>query len=219
MSETSYVTVLDLAAGGLLLSAVLVVWRRDLAALVRLLSWQGVALAAIPVTLGAHLHDAALLGVGVGVGVLRAVVIPRVVARLLLHEGSPRETEPVLNTVSGLLAVAVLTALAYATSRSLVALDPTPATHAIPLALAVVLIGILVLVTRRRALSQVVGLLLLDNGIAAVAFLATAGVALVVELGASLDVLLAVLVLQLLGDRMRISFGGTDLGELRELHE
>lgn len=219
MTETGYLTALDLAAGGLLLAAVVVVWRRELAALVRLLSLQGVALAAIPVTLGVHLHDAALLGVGVGVGLLRAVVIPRVVARLLLREDSPRETEPLVNTVTGLLVVAGLTALAYATSRPLVALDPTPQTHALPLALAVVLVGIFVLVSRRRALSQVVGFLLMDNGIAAVAFLATAGVPLVVELGASLDVLLAVLVLQLLGDRMRVSFGGTDLGELRELHE
>lgn len=219
MTESTYVTGLDLAAGALLLTAVLIVWRRELAALVRLLSWQGVALAAIPVTLGAHLHDGALLAVGVAVGVLRAVVIPRVVARLLVREDTPRETEPLVNTVSALLAVAVLTALAYAASAPLVALDPSPAVRAVPLALAVVLVGVLVLVTRRRAVSQIVGFLMLDNGIAAVAFLATAGVPLVVELGASLDVLLAVLVLQLLGVRMRAAFGGTDLGELRELHE
>ena len=67
-------------------------------------------------------------------------------------------------------------------------------------AMAVVLIGFFVLVTRRRALSQLVGFLLMDNGITAVGFLTTAGIGLVVELGVSLDVLLAVLVLQMLTD-------------------
>ena len=76
-----------------------------------------------------------------------------------------------------------------------------------------------VLVTRRRALSQLVGFLLMDNGITAVGFLTTTGVGLVVELGVSLDVLLAVLVLQVLTTRMRETFGDTDLDELRELRD
>ena len=85
--------------------------------------------------------------------------------------------------------------------------------------MAVVLIGFFVLVTRRPALSQLVGFLLMDNGITAVGFLTTAGVGLVVELGVSLDVLLVVLVLQVLTARMRAAFGATDLDELRELHD
>ncbi len=84
---------------------------------------------------------------------------------------------------------------------------------------AVTLTGFFVLVTRRRALSQLAGFLLMDNGITALAFLTTAGVPLVVELGVSLDVLLAVLVLQVLTTRMLAAFGSTDLDELRELHD
>jgi hydrogenase-4 component E len=76
-----------------------------------------------------------------------------------------------------------------------------------------------VLVTRRKAVTQVVGFLLLDNGIAVVAFLATAGVPLVVELGVALDVLLAVLILQVLTTRMLAKFGALDLDQLRELHD
>jgi hydrogenase-4 component E len=104
-------------------------------------------------------------------------------------------------------------------ARPLTDLNPTPATRALPVGLAVVLIGFFVLVTRRRALAQVVGFLLLDNGITATAFLATSGVPLIVELGVSFDVLLAVLVLQILTTRMREAFGTTDIDDLRELHD
>ena len=87
------------------------------------------------------------------------------------------------------------------------------------MAIAVVLTGLFILVTRRRALTQVIGFVVLDNGIAALAFLITAGFPLIVELGASIDILLAVLILQVLTGRMRVKFGGTDLDQLRQLHD
>ena len=81
------------------------------------------------------------------------------------------------------------------------------------------LVGFFVLVTRRKAVSQVVGFLLLENGIALVALLGTSGVGLTVEMGAALDVLLAVLVLQILTTRMRAKFGNLDLDQMQELHD
>lgn len=219
MADPTYTAVLDFAAGALLLTAVLVVWRRQLRALVGLLAWQGLALGLIPVTTGVHTHDLTLAAVGVLVLALRGAAIPWLLARLLREEGAPRESRPLVNTPASLLSVAVLTALAYAASRPLVALEATPAVHAAPVALAVVLVGVFVLVTRRRALSQVTGFLMVDNGIAALAFLTTAGVPLIVELGASLDILLAVIILQTLTGRMRLKFGRTDLDELAELRE
>ena len=104
-----------------------------------------------------------------GVLVLRAGVLPVVLRRALRRSRrDPRETQPLVNVAASLLAAAALTLLAYAVSRPLVALAPSPATHAIPVGIAVVLIGFFVLVTRRRALSQLVGFLLMDNGITAV---------------------------------------------------
>jgi len=103
--------------------------------------------------------------------------------------------------------------------RHLTTLDPAPTTRAVPSAVAVVLIAVFIMVSRRRALSQAVGFLMLDNGIGACAFLLTAGVPLIVELGATLDVLFAVLVLSVLTGRLRHAFGGTDLDQLTELHE
>jgi hydrogenase-4 component E len=150
---------------------------------------------------------------------LKAIVLPSVVRRVLRDSGQAREAEPLVNVTTSLLAAALLTSLAYGVSLPLVALAPSPTTRALPVGIAVVLLGFFVLVTRRRALSQVVGFLLLDNGITAAAFLAAGGVPLVVELGVSLDVFLVVLVLQVLTARMRLTFGNADLDELTELRD
>jgi hydrogenase-4 component E len=210
---------LDLAAGAFLLCAVGVLWRRELAALIRLLALQGAALAVIVALLAAHDHSVELAAVAVVVAVLKAVVVPRLLRRTLTGDGQPREAAPLVNVAASLLAAAVLSLLAYAAAQPLVELTDSAAGRAAPVGLAVVLIGFFALATRRRALSQITGMLLVDNGIAATTFLATASVPLIVELGVSLDLLLAVLVLQVLTTRLTIAHGVADLHELRELHD
>jgi hydrogenase-4 component E len=218
MSPTVYADLLDLAAGALLLASVGIVWRRELSAMVQLLAWQGLALSALPIAEGMYLHDLALVLVGLAVIVLRVALLPWLLARAVGSEAvDRRESTPVVNTTASLLAVAALTVTAFAVSQPVVDLEPTPATRAVPAAFAVILIAIFVMVIRRRALSQAVGFLMLDNGIAAVAFLTTAGVPVIVELGASLDVLFAVLILGVLTGRVRHLYGDTDLDQLKEL--
>ncbi|MFI1358339.1 hypothetical protein ACH4TV_32950 [Streptomyces sp. NPDC020898] len=234
MSESLFTQLLNLACGAFLLAAVIVLWRRELAAIVRLFALQGLALAAIALLLGLHEERWDLIVVAAGIGALRAGLLPYLIRRALaalvvgrtddqgqgyVRSEEVRETQPLVNVAASLLTAAALTLLAYAVARPLVELNPTPATRALPVGLAVVLIGFFVLVTRRRALAQVVGFLLLDNGITATAFLAASGVPLIVELGVSFDVLLAVLVLQLLTVRVREAFGTTDIDDLRELHD
>ncbi|MCY7341134.1 MAG: hypothetical protein LH603_04590 [Pseudonocardia sp.] len=220
MSEALLTQLVGLGAGAVLLTAVLVLWLRELAVVIRVFAAQGVALAGLVAVLAVHEGSGELAVVAVGVLVLRAGLLPHLLRRALsAAEGERRVTRPLVNVAASLLAAAVLTLLALAVSQPLVALAPSPVTAAIPVGMAVVLIGFFVLVTRRRALSQLTGFLLMDNGITAVGFLTGAGVALIVELGVFLDVLLAVLVLGVLTGRMRDVFGRTDLDELRELHD
>lgn len=214
-----YEQLLYLACGAFLLAAVLVLWRREVVAIVRLFAAQGVALAVIVAALAAHEGSLELGLLAVGILLLRAGLLPFLVLRTLGSSPTARETRPLLNVSASLLVAAVLTLLAYAVSQPLVELAPSPSTRAVPVGLTVVLIGFFVLVTRRLAVSQVIGFLLIDNGITAIAFLTTAGVPLIVELGVSLDVLFAVLVLQVLTTRIQATFGNADLDELRELRD
>lgn len=219
MSASLSAQLLDVLCGAILLTAVLTLWRRDLASIIRLLMIQGLLIAGLALLLGVTEGSGELYVAALGVAVLKGGVLPTILRRVLADSGEVRETAPLVNVTSSLLAAAVLTLLAYVVSGPLVALAPSAATRALPVGIAVVLLGFFMLVTRRRALSQVVGFLLLDNGITTTAFLATSGVPLVVELGVSLDVLLVVLVLQIVAARMRMAFGSTDLDGLSELRD
>ena len=220
MTDAVLAQLLSLTTGAVLLAAVLVLWFREPVAVIQVFAVQGVALSGLVGVLAAQEGSMELGTVAVGVLVLRAGVLPHLLRRALVAAGpQPRKARPAFNVTASLLVAAALTLLALAVSQPLVALAPAPATAAIPVGMAVVLIGFFVLVTRRRALAQVIGFLLMDNGITAVGFLTVAGVDVVVELGVSLDVLLAVLVLGVLSGRMQDAFGGTDLDELRELHD
>ena len=107
MTSINFAILLDFAAGGLMLAAVLIVWRRDLPDIVRLLAWQGLALAAIPILRGVHDGDAALIAVGGAVLALRAVVLPWLLARAVGAEPqTQREATPLVNTASSLLITA-----------------------------------------------------------------------------------------------------------------
>ena len=109
--------------------------------------------------------------------------------------------------------------LAFAAARGVAAFVGTTAGALVPVGFATLLLGFFVLVTRRRPIFQMVGLLLVDNGIALVAFLCTAGVPFLIELGVSLDVLLGVVVLMVLAQRLRSEFGDLDLDDLADLHD
>ncbi len=93
MTDTGYASLLDLAAGAFLLSAVLMVWRRELPAMLRLLAVQGAALAALPLIRAFHDGDAALAVVGVAILVLRVAVLPLLLFRAIGPQDTDRREE------------------------------------------------------------------------------------------------------------------------------
>jgi hydrogenase-4 component E len=208
----------SLLAGVELLTAVLLVWRGPVHSPRNLLAVQGFAMAGLVLAIAAIEGERLLIAVAVLVAALKGVVLPALVTR-----GGSAETSSDLvrrvSTVALLLGSAVLVVVGYAVARPVVAVLSGPAAQALPVGFSLVLVGFALLATGARSRSQLVGFLVLDNGIATTAFLATGGVPLVVELGVSLDVLLVVLVLQALGSRIDAAFGTTDLDQMRELRD
>jgi hydrogenase-4 component E len=187
---------------------------------VRVAAAQGIALGLVAMILGIHLGDAGLIATASVVVALKGVAIPVFLRRAAGDGGAlNRERRPLVNVPASLVASAALIVLAFAAARGVAAFVGTTAGTLVPVGVATLLLGFFVLVTRRRPIFQMVGLLLIDNGIALVAFLCTAGVPFLIELGVSLDVLLGVVVLMVLAQRLRSEFGDVDLDELQELHD
>ena len=216
MADSLFSQLVGLSAGALLLSAVFLVWRRTQSGSIRLLSLQGVALATLVALIGVHRASLETFAVALLVLLLKGVLMPVLLTRSALRQGEERDT-PFINPTAALLLVALLAVLAYVVSRPLAILGSGPAIQVIPVGMTLVLIGFLLLATGRHAIAQLVGFLVLDNGIATVAFLTAGGVPLVVELGVLVDVLLVVLILRVLTGRIRDTYGATDLDDLTEL--
>lgn len=219
MFASIYPQLIGLCAGTLLLTTALLVWRHSLLASIGLLAVQGVALAALVAVIGITAADTELILVALLVLAVKGCALPFILARQSRATRRVVDESPRLNPTAALLTVAGLSILSYVVLGRILTHTTTVTAHAAPIGLAMVLIGFLLLITRRRARSQLVGFLLLDNGIATVAFLTSGGVPLFLELGISLDVLLVVVILYVFTGRMRTKFGGTDVDTLRELHD
>lgn len=210
---------LTLFVGAVLVCAITVLWLSAVRAVIRVIAVQGLVLGAVAATLGVHESDAGLVATAAVVMAIKGVVIPLLLRRIGSADATAREQRPLVNVPASLVASAVLILLAFSSTRVLVQVVGGTPGSLVPLGFATLLVGFFVLVVRRRPIFQIVGLLLVDNGIALVAFLVTAGVPFLIELGVTLDVLLGVVVLMVLAQRLRHEFGDIDLDELQELHD
>lgn len=218
MSTELYEQLLATTTGLLLLTAVLQVWGRSVTRAIGLLGLQGVALAGLVLVVGLHEGEHEALLVALLVLVVKAVVMPWAMLRSARLIGQTKEAGSLASPAVELIGAAGLTLLAYAISGPLLG-GQTDAAQAAPVGFSLVLLGFWQLLIRRSALTQLVGFLLIDNGIATIAFLTSGGLPLTIELGVSLDVLLVVLILGVLVVRMQEEHGHIDITELRELRD
>jgi hydrogenase-4 component E len=122
-----------------------------------------------------------------------------------------------VNAAASVLVAALLVILAYSVTRPLVALSQLPTRGGIPIAMAIVFISLFIIVSRKKAVSQIVGFLMLENGIALLAVLGSYGVPLIVELGVSLDALMGFLVMQVFVYHIHETFESIDVEQLNRL--
>ncbi|HEX2753914.1 MAG TPA: hypothetical protein VHM48_00535 [Candidatus Limnocylindrales bacterium] len=181
------------------------------------------------VAIQAILAGVAAIGVGLATGVgavvtggllaivIKGAVVPVVLGSILRRSAVRRERHPILGPRASLIVAVVIVFAANAAASGVTLGAGVAATRALPAAIAQVLTGLLIVMTRRKVLSLVVGLLVFENGIALTAFALTYGMPLVVELGILFDVLIAVIVAWVYAGRMIDVFGTTSTDQLRNL--
>ena len=186
---------------------------------VRVFGLQSFVLALLSMLIALYTGSLELFGVGVTLVVVKVVIIPRVLNRAVAKIGIIRVAAPYLGTAPTLMICALLTIVAFYVMTPIAASNPLPTGDAMPLAFAGVLIGFFIMVNRRRAVTQILGFLMLENGIFLLALLATYGVPFIVEMGVFLDVLVAVLIMEVFVYHIKDNFDSIDVGELGRLKE
>jgi hydrogenase-4 component E len=137
--------------------------------------------------------------------------------RVIDRIGIRREIEPFLNVPASLLVCLGLTVVGYRVSTGFPDGARGVGHHVIGVALSMLLIGLFLMVTRKKAITQILALLTVENAVFLVAVGATAGMPLVVELGISFDVILAIVILGTLVQRIVYRFESMDVSRLSKL--
>jgi hydrogenase-4 component E len=191
--------------------------RKELAAQVRMFAAQSYVLGVLGIVIAAFAGRLELFGVALAVVIVKGWFIPRVLNRAVSKIGLQRAAAPYLSTPAMLTVCGALVVVAFFIMQPVSASNPLPTADSIPLAFAGVLIGFFVTVVRRRALTQILGFLMLENGIFLLALLATYGVPFIVELGVFLDVLVAVLIMEVFIYRIKQNFDSIEVDQLGTL--
>ena len=208
---------LILCAAGMLVSAYLMVGQKALFTTVRLYGVQSLLLGVIAATIAVSQGRYELF-VTAGVTVaLKAILIPWFLMRVIDRIGIHREIEPFLNVPASLLVCLGLTVVGYRVSTGFPEGAQGVSHHLIGVALSMLLIGLFLMVTRQKAITQILALLTVENAVFLVAVGVTTGMPLVVELGIAFDVILAVLVLGILVHRIVDRFESMDVSRLSKL--
>ena len=213
---------LDALAGALfLLTALGILATRQVLASLRLFVAQALLLAVSAALLGRAAHSPHLLAVAAIAVVGKAMLIPWLLRHLVGTEVyRTREVERVVNIPTTLLLAAALIVFAYALAEPLVAAVPAPfAAINLPLGLATVLLGVLVVATRREAVPQLCGLLAVENGVFFAGIAIAPDLSVIAELAVAVDVPIVAVVVGLLTHRIRTRIGTTSVGTLASLEE
>jgi hydrogenase-4 component E len=213
------IQLLNACAALLLLVSFAMLSQRRIVSLVNLLALQGALLCMATLLLAwrtgeKHLYVSAALTL-----CLKVLFLPWLLHRLIRRLEVYWDTEPMLNMAGTLLTGLVTVVFAFGLAQPISALANTAARNTLGIAVAVILLAFITMITRRKAMSQVVGFLSMENGLFFGAMSATYGMPMIVELGVALDVLVAMLVLGVFFFQIREQFDSLDLSHLESLKE
>ena len=209
--------VLILSAAGMLVSAYLMVGQKALFTTIRLYGVQSLLLAIVATTIAISESRHELFVTAALTVVLKTILIPWFLMGTVDRIGIHREIEPFLNVPVSLLICLGLTVVGYRVSTGFEEGAQQVTHHLIGVALSLLLIGLFLMVTRKKAITQILALLTVENAVFLVAVGVTTGMPLVVEFGIAFDVILAVLVLGILVQRIVGRFESMDVSRLSNL--
>ncbi len=201
----------------LLLSAFAMVASRLLPPVIRAYALQSFVLALVAAVVWYFTGSVDLYIVAALTALIKCGVITWILSRVTHRLHVQREIRPYLNIPASLLICALLTVLAFFTSPAVIAPGTFVDEPPLAISIALVLIGLFVLSSRRHAVAQVIGLLTIENGLFSGAIAIAYGMPLIIEFGILFDILIAVVVMSLLVTLIQRELITADTAQLRRL--
>jgi hydrogenase-4 component E len=210
---------INLMAALLLLIAFAMLAQRRIRTLIYLFAWQGLVLAANSMIVAhstgqGHLYYSAVLTLA-----LKVVALPLILLWLIRRLNVQWDVETLINIPTTMFVGIVLVVFAFNLALPITQLAGTITRSTLGIAIAIVLLSFLMMLTRRKAVPQVIGFLAMENGLFFAATAATYGMPMVVELGIALDVLVGVLILGVFMFQIREQFDSLDIRHLEKLKD
>jgi hydrogenase-4 component E len=211
--------VINLLAAILLLISFAMLSQRRILSLINLFATQGAVLFLSTVLVAAstgqtHLYWSAVLTL-----ILKVILLPLILHRLVRRLNVKWDVETLINIPATMLIGILLVILAFNLAAPVSQLAGTITRSSLGIALALVLLAFLMMLTRSKAVPQVIGFLSMENGLFFAATSATYGMPMVVELGIALDVLIGILILGVFMFQIREQFDSLDIRNLEKLKE
>jgi hydrogenase-4 component E len=210
---------INLCASVILLLAFAMLAQRRVMQLINLFALQGLVLCSSTLVVAVttqqhHLYYSAGLTLA-----LKALLLPWILHRLVRKLYVKWDVESLVNVPTTMLVGVVLVMIAFNVAQPISLLSQTISRGTLGIALAVVMLAFLMMITRTKAIPQVVGFLAMENGLFLAATSATYGMPMVVELGIALDVLVGVIILGVFFFQIRDQFDSLDIRHMERLKD
>ncbi len=210
---------LNLLASLLLLISFAMLSRRRTQRLITLFAWQGAILFTSTCLVGYSSGHKELYYSAALTLMLKVIALPWILHRLIQRLGAQWDSELLVNIPTTMLVGLVLVIFAFGLAQPISLMATTITRNTIGIALAVIFLAFLMMITRRKAVTQVIGFLAMENGLFFAATSATYGMPMVIELGIALDLLVGFFILGIFFFQIREQFDSLDLSHLEALKE
>ena len=214
-----YAQLINLFAAFLLLLAFAMLAQRRVLSLINLFAMQGFSLALSTAIVAYGTHQTHLYWSAGLTLALKVLLLPWLLHRLIRQLDVRWDVERLINIPTTMLLGIVLVVFAFNLALPISQLSHTVTRATLGIAMASVMLSFLMMITRRKAIPQVVGFLAMENGLFFAATSATYGMPMVVELGIALDVLVGMIILGVFFFQIREQFDSLDLKHLEKLRE
>ena len=210
---------INLLAALLLLLAFAMLTQRRILSLINLFAAQGFVLAVSTLVVAYFTHQSHLYYSALVTLLLKVLLLPWILHRLIHALNVRWDVEPLINIPATMLIGIALVIFAFNLATPISQIAGTVTKSTIGIATACILLAFLMMITRRKAVSQVIGFLAMENGLFLAATSATYGMPMVVELGIALDVLVATLLFGVFFFHIRETFESLDIHHMEKLRE